>query len=386
MDAQVRSTDTPVSRNGSGVRTDLGFPPRRRAACGDGAAVRPADPRAARGAHRARTLLRLAAPNVLVMFVQASIGLIETYFIDKLGTEALAGVALGVSRPHADADDVGRCDGRRHLAALARALGAGRGKDADALALHALVIGAAFGLVFTIAILTGGPSLYGAMGGSGGSLDAALTYSNVIFSGCYPARIFNSLAKRDTRNRQHGGPGRCHVCRRRSSDSLSPALHLRLGAFPSTRHHRRRGGGARLLRARLHSRSRLICGRGGASYALLCTWRRFSLAALPRILRVGAVAALITVQTNLTIAIATGLVGQLGLPPSPATARGPGSNTWPCSVPRSVSAVRSSRSSGTSIGAGQPERALRAAWIGAGIAAGLTEIIGLSAAAFHTPG
>jgi Na+-driven multidrug efflux pump len=42
----------------------------------------------------ARTLLRLAAPNVLVMLVQASMGLIETYFIGKLGTEALAGVAL----------------------------------------------------------------------------------------------------------------------------------------------------------------------------------------------------------------------------------------------------------------------------------------------------
>ncbi len=36
---------------------------------------------------------------------------------------------------------------------------------------------------------------------------------------------------------------------------------------------------------------------------------------------------------------------------------------------------------GTNIGAGQRDRALRAAWIGAGIAAGLTEIIGLSAAA-----
>jgi hypothetical protein len=42
----------------------------------------------------AGTLLRLAAPNVLVMVVQASVGLIETYFIGKLGTEALAGVAL----------------------------------------------------------------------------------------------------------------------------------------------------------------------------------------------------------------------------------------------------------------------------------------------------
>src|SRR5438034_237394 len=42
----------------------------------------------------ASTLLRLAAPNMVVMLAQASVGLIETYWIGKLGTDALAGVAL----------------------------------------------------------------------------------------------------------------------------------------------------------------------------------------------------------------------------------------------------------------------------------------------------
>src|SRR6266852_3712067 len=41
------------------------------------------------------TLLRLAAPNVLVMLAQTSVGLVETYFVGKLGTDPLAGVALG---------------------------------------------------------------------------------------------------------------------------------------------------------------------------------------------------------------------------------------------------------------------------------------------------
>jgi hypothetical protein len=39
-------------------------------------------------------MLRLAAPNVLVMVAQASVGLIETYFVSKLGIAGLAGVAL----------------------------------------------------------------------------------------------------------------------------------------------------------------------------------------------------------------------------------------------------------------------------------------------------
>src|SRR5581483_1085417 len=42
----------------------------------------------------ARTLVRLAAPNILVMLVQAGVGLIETWFVGRLGTAALAGMAL----------------------------------------------------------------------------------------------------------------------------------------------------------------------------------------------------------------------------------------------------------------------------------------------------
>ncbi len=41
-----------------------------------------------------RTILWLAMPNVVVMVIQAAIGLVETYFIAKLGTDALAGLAL----------------------------------------------------------------------------------------------------------------------------------------------------------------------------------------------------------------------------------------------------------------------------------------------------
>ena len=36
----------------------------------------------------------MAWPNVLVMLAQASTGLIETWWVSKLGTDALAGIAL----------------------------------------------------------------------------------------------------------------------------------------------------------------------------------------------------------------------------------------------------------------------------------------------------
>jgi Na+-driven multidrug efflux pump len=99
------------------------------------------------------------------------------------------------------------------------------------------------------------------------------------------------------------------------------------------------------------------------------------------ILRVGAVAALVTIQTNLTIAIATGLVGNFGT--AALAGYGTGSRLEYLLVPLAfgfggplVAIV------GTSVGAGARARALRAAWIGAGIAGCLTEVVGLWAAAF----
>ena len=60
------------------------------------------------------TILRLSLPNVIVMVVQTSIGLIETYFVAKLGLDALAGMALVFPALHAAADGNGGRDGRSH--------------------------------------------------------------------------------------------------------------------------------------------------------------------------------------------------------------------------------------------------------------------------------
>src|SRR5947209_6582720 len=105
------------------------------------------------------TLLRLAAPNVLVMVVQASVGLIETYFVGKLGTDALAGVALVFPALMLMQMMSAGAMGGGISSAIARALGAGRRADANALALHALAIGAIFGLAFTVSVLAGGRDL-----------------------------------------------------------------------------------------------------------------------------------------------------------------------------------------------------------------------------------
>src|SRR5712691_825334 len=77
----------------------------------------------------APTLLRLATPNVLVMLMQASVGLIETYFVAKLGTDALAGVALVFPAFMLMQMMSAGAMGGGISAAIARALGAGRRAD-----------------------------------------------------------------------------------------------------------------------------------------------------------------------------------------------------------------------------------------------------------------
>src|ERR1700751_4605704 len=96
----------------------------------------------------APTLLRLAAPNVLVMLAQASVGLIETYFAGKLGTAALAGVALVFPVVMLMQMMSAGAMGGGISSAVARALGRGNRADADALAVHALAIACIFGLFF----------------------------------------------------------------------------------------------------------------------------------------------------------------------------------------------------------------------------------------------
>jgi len=326
----------------------------------------------------ARTLVRLAAPNMLVMVAQASVGLIETYFVGWLGTNALAGVALVFPPLMLMQMMSAGAMGGGISSAVARALGAGRREDGDALALHALVIAAGFGLAFTGAALFGGPWLYAVSGGRGASLEAALTYSNVIFSGAVLVWIFNSLANviRGTGNMMV--PATVSIVGAAVLLPLSPALILGLGPLP------RLGvaGGATAVLFYYAAGSLVLWAYlqlGKSVVTLRLARLRWPL--FRDILRIGLVASLITVQTNLTIAIATAFVGRFG--PAAIAGYGTGARLEYLLVPLVfglggplVALV------GTNIGAGRRERAVRTAWIGAAIAVALTETIGLVAASF----
>src|SRR5882757_710863 len=129
------------------------------------------------------TLLRLAAPNALVMVTQAAIGLIEIYFIAMLGIEALAGVSQVFPVLSLISAITQGSVGGGFVSAIARTLGKGRQDEAAEFAWYAVCLAVPLGLLTTVLIVVSGHFFYTAMGAKGAALEAALTYSNLVFGG-----------------------------------------------------------------------------------------------------------------------------------------------------------------------------------------------------------
>src|ERR1700679_973099 len=106
------------------------------------------------------TLLKLALPTISVLVAQTAVNIAEAYYVGFLGTDALAGVAMvfPVFMLMTMMSNGGLGSGV--ASAVARAVGAGRKDDADALVLHAMVLAVIVGAIFTIGTHWGGPALY----------------------------------------------------------------------------------------------------------------------------------------------------------------------------------------------------------------------------------
>jgi putative MATE family efflux protein len=322
------------------------------------------------------TLLGMAWPNILVMSAQASTGLIETWWVAHLGSDALTGMALVFPGFMMMQMISGGAMGGGISSAIARALGGGRRHDADALVLHAMLINGALGLFFSALMLTFGRPLYAAMGGRGGSLEAAMLYSNVVFGGTVLVWLMNALASviRGTGNMFVPALAICVGVV--LLIPLSPALIFGFGPIPALGIE---GGAAAVLLTNVLTGGILawyiLAGRSVVRVRrTVLQWRM-----LADILRVGAVGSISTLQTSLTILLTTALVGAASGPEGVA-GYGTGGRLEYLLIPVAfgfggpmVALV------GTNIGAGQPERALRIALTGGALAFLLTESIGVAA-------
>lgn len=324
------------------------------------------------------TLLKLALPNVVVMAVQASIGLIETYFVAKLGLDALTGMALVFPLLMLLQTISAGAIGGGILSAVARALGAGQRDRAVEIVWVSAFITLVLGLATTACMLAFGADLFSLLGGRDGSLAAALTYSTLVFSAATPLWLFNSLAAviRGTGNMAF--PAIVVTLGAVVLIPLSPVLIFGLGPIP----HLGIAGGAVAIIAYyvvgcFVFGAYLWSGRGVLTIRAMP--RRLSWAAASDILRVGLASAVVSSSTNVTIITATGLAGLLG--PAAVAGYGTGVRLEYMLIPLVFGmGAPMSAMVGTATGAGLHRRALAVAWTGAAIAGLLAEVIGVSAA------
>ena len=99
------------------------------------------------------TLARLSAPGVLLVLFQSMVSVGDTYFVGRLGTPPLAGLALVFPLIMLLQMTSAGAMGGGVSSAIARALGAGDAGAARQLVVHALVIAAGMGVGFSIVVL-----------------------------------------------------------------------------------------------------------------------------------------------------------------------------------------------------------------------------------------
>jgi putative MATE family efflux protein len=320
------------------------------------------------------SLWRLAAPTTAVMVAQTFVAIAETFIFGRLGTEALAGFALVFPFMMMMTMMAAGGMGGGVAAAMARATGGGRINDARALVLHALVLGAGLALLFTLLAWTVAPALYRLLGGDGRSLDNALTYGHVLFSGSLIiwANFFLSALLRG------GGdaatPGRYMLVSSIAQVPLSYMLALGVGDWPGLG----MAGPAisslctSLVSALLQARA---LWRGKLGFVPDIASVRLQGRLFWDILRVGLIASFSAFTANLTAMLVTGLVGRFGI--AALAGYGIGVRLEFMLVPLAFG-IGSGLTTlvGVAAGANDWKRAVHAAWIGSLTAAGALGVCG----------
>ena len=325
----------------------------------------------------APTLLRMAAPTIAMMVAQSSISLIQVWFVSRLGIDSLAGIALvfpcSIMMQMLSAGSLGG----GISSAVARALGAGRRADADALVWHVVIISLAIGVIFGGSVLLFGRPMYRALGGVGGSLEAALLYSNLVFLGAPLTWLNNGLASviRGTGNMVF--PSMVALFGVLALIPLSPLLIFGLGPIPAMGI----AGAAITVLVTNVATTGTLCWyllSGHAHVRLGALQLRWAIFA--NILRAGTVASVSALQTSFTVILLTALVGRTAGPDAVA-GYGMGVRLEFLLLPLVfglgaplVAMV------GTNIGAGRRDRAIHAALTGGAVAFVLCEGIGIAAA------
>jgi putative MATE family efflux protein len=325
-------------------------------------------------------LLRMASPNMLAFVIQAGVSMVEVWYIGQLGTVSLAAIALMFPGLMLMQMLSGGAMGGAVTSAVARAIGGHQMERAERLIWHALLLALCGGVFFLAIYHLFGVKLLVKLGARGPVLEEAITYGNILFTGCVLIWLMSLLSSvfRGMGNMRF--PASLMVFGAMVQVPLAGALILGWFGFPqmgiagaATATIFVAGINTIILLAKL--------GFGQVEVPLRRARLQIQRLLIEDILRVGALASLSPIFTVLTITLVNGLISKLG--PSAIAGYGIGTRLEFLLIPM-VFGLGASMTSlvGLNMGAGNINRAERIGWIGGGCAALLTGAIGMCLAFF----
>lgn len=139
-------------------------------------------------------LVNMSAPNTIAFLVQAVVVLTEVWLIGRLGTSALAAVALAFPVIMLTQQMAFGALGGAVSSSLARSLGAGDKQRAEELLWHALFLAACGALFFLSVFYISGELLLQILGGKGELLEQAIAYCRVFLLGAIVIWLSGTLS------------------------------------------------------------------------------------------------------------------------------------------------------------------------------------------------
>jgi putative MATE family efflux protein len=322
------------------------------------------------------TLLRLGPPNVVVNVVLIAVtASVDAHFIGRYGPNALAGISLVFPLIMLMQQVANSSMGGAIASAIARAIGAGRHEDASALVIHGVIVATGMAAIFASVLLIGGPTLYRLVGGSDQVLAPALEYSNALFAGSLAYWMLSTMTS-VVRGAGHALVlALVYIAAEALHIVLVPVLMFGMGPIPALGIT---GAGIATVSSFTASSLFLAWYIVSGRTAVQMSFRgvRLTRRLFVEILRVGLPMSLQPTLNNVGLAVFTSYVGSLGA----AQLAGFGVAArleyilYPLTFGIDAGLIAIV---GTSLGAANYPRVVRASWTAAGLAALITGCIGL---------
>ena len=320
-------------------------------------------------------ILKLAAPNVSGFLAQSTVILVEVWMIGQLGTEPLAAIALVFPLLILLLTVSGGAVGGAISSSVARYLGAGDADSAGRLMWQAIILCSAAYAGFLLIYALFGSAFLGWMGGAGNILTLALAYADVLMWGGLTLWLTSGLGAIFRGMGLMGFSAGVMVAGYALQVVVSGALIL--GWFGVSPIGIAGAAYSTVLVSSLMALAYLL-RLTGPSLPSRLTWeyRGYRQELMEDILRVARPAALSPVMTVATVIGLTALVARVG--DVALAGYGVGARIEFLITPIVLSIGASLTALvGTCVGAGDRDRAIKAAMVGAGLAAVIGAGIGL---------